>query len=243
VVLVGDLIGKGPASKEVVRFVRTRLARVVCVMGNHDEVLAEYHRALACKRAQLHAARSSAAQAHDDHHSTEPACDSVPAASSVTSESADVAIVPPGADASSALPAQCAAETAEHGSACRLTGEQRAEVLERCAIKEEYLRLYESELDEEDRHFLCTMPLWCRLPRSCFVDTAAWCSLPEEVLIVHAGMDPRRDLDHQKRKHLLNMRTIESDGKPSKAGDGEAWVNSWHGPQLVGAVCTLFLWC
>jgi len=215
VILVGDLIGKGPASRDVVRYVRTRLPRVVSIMGNHDEVLAEYHRALLHEQAQFVATNTVVEGASSSESASvwcplsSPTVHDLPAASSTA-----CAVAP--------SPAPVA-----------LTVEQRAKVLEQCSIKDAYLHLYENELNEEDRAFLCTMPLWCRLPRTCFAAEHACETLPDEVVIVHAGIDPRKSLERQKRKHLLNMRTICSDGKPSKAGEGDGWVNSWHGPQLI----------
>jgi len=58
--------------------------------------------------------------------------------------------------------------------------------------------------------------------------------LGEELWVVHAGIDPRRPLAQQEPAHLMSMRTLRSDGKPSpRLDDGELWARAWHGPAHI----------
>lgn len=55
----------------------------------------------------------------------------------------------------------------------------------------------------------------------------------QTVLAVHAGLVPGVPLELQTRKHLLNLRSIKSDGTPSRKIEGQAWASLWPGPAHV----------
>lgn len=76
-------------------------------------------------------------------------------------------------------------------------------------------------LDEEDWASLEALPLHLRLP-----DLG--------LLVVHAGLVPGVPLEAQAREHLLNLRSITADGRPSKrVDDGVPWATKWRGPEHV----------
>ncbi len=55
-----------------------------------------------------------------------------------------------------------------------------------------------------------------------------------DVLVVHAGLVPGVPLEQQRRDELLNLRSITTDGRPSKrVDDGVPWASLWTGPQHV----------
>ncbi|WP_426755780.1 metallophosphoesterase [Myxococcus sp. Y35] len=54
------------------------------------------------------------------------------------------------------------------------------------------------------------------------------------VVAVHGGLVPGVPLEAQKEDELLNLRSILSDGTPSKRVDGGVpWASLWTGPELV----------
>ncbi|MDY7230191.1 metallophosphoesterase [Hyalangium rubrum] len=76
-------------------------------------------------------------------------------------------------------------------------------------------------LRRADWDYLDALPLYLRLP-----DVNA--------LAVHGGFLPGVSLRRQRQEHLLNLRSIASDGTPSKRVDGGApWASHWRGPELV----------
>ena len=52
-------------------------------------------------------------------------------------------------------------------------------------------------------------------------------------LVVHAGLVPGVPLDDQEPEHLLNLRSITPEGRPSKKLDGTPWAALWRGPDHV----------
>jgi diadenosine tetraphosphatase ApaH/serine/threonine PP2A family protein phosphatase len=50
-------------------------------------------------------------------------------------------------------------------------------------------------------------------------------------LVVHGGFVPGVPLAAQERKHLLNLRSIDKHGEPSKKIEGSPWAALWPGPQ------------
>lgn len=78
-------------------------------------------------------------------------------------------------------------------------------------------------LSDADWAYLEAMPLWLRLT-GCF---------SRDVLVVHAGLDPRVGLDEQQPVNLMNMRSIRDDGRVSKRIEGQPWASVWAGPELV----------
>lgn len=53
------------------------------------------------------------------------------------------------------------------------------------------------------------------------------------LLLVHAGVAPGVPLAHQKREHLLTMRTLSEEGIPSSRPNGRPWAAHWVGPPHV----------
>jgi hypothetical protein len=52
--------------------------------------------------------------------------------------------------------------------------------------------------------------------------------------IVHGGLVPGVPLEAQERRWLLNLRSIDARGQPSKrATEGVPWASTWAGPDLV----------
>jgi hypothetical protein len=62
-----------------------------------------------------------------------------------------------------------------------------------------------------------------------------WLDLPEHRLrVVHAGLVPGVPMHDQKKKNLLRIRAIGSDGEPRSArGGGTPWGQSYRGPPHV----------
>ena len=52
-------------------------------------------------------------------------------------------------------------------------------------------------------------------------------------LVVHAGLVPGVALEGQKREHLLTLRSITAEGRPSKRIEGVPWASRWPGPAHV----------
>lgn len=79
-------------------------------------------------------------------------------------------------------------------------------------------------LDDDDWAYLAAAPLLRRLPGVV---------RGGDVLVVHAGLDPRRPLDDQEPDVLMNVRSIRPDGSPSRRIEGVPWASRWPGPELV----------
>jgi predicted phosphodiesterase len=60
-------------------------------------------------------------------------------------------------------------------------------------------------------------------------------TLPEMgVIVVHAGLVPGVSLDRQLPDDMMNMRSLDSNGRPSRRiEDGEPWGSFWPGPEHV----------
>jgi len=78
-------------------------------------------------------------------------------------------------------------------------------------------------MSDEELAWLAARPLWL------VVDGTAAGSH----LVVHGGLVPGVPLDEQKRKLLLNMRSIRDDGEPSTRIEGSPWASRWRGPPHV----------
>jgi predicted phosphodiesterase len=52
-------------------------------------------------------------------------------------------------------------------------------------------------------------------------------------LVVHGGVVPGIPIEEQTRAHLLNLRSINADGEPSKRIEGTPWASLWKGPEHV----------
>jgi len=79
-----------------------------------------------------------------------------------------------------------------------------------------------ASLSKADAAWLAALPLYLRLPS----DTA-----PHAV--VHGGLVPGVPVEKQRREHLLTMRSIAADGKPSRRIEGSPWGAVWPGPEHV----------
>ncbi len=75
-----------------------------------------------------------------------------------------------------------------------------------------------------DLAWLEALPLWLRLDQ-------AGTETPH--VVVHGGLVPGVALERQEREHLLNLRSITPDGRPSKRLDGTPWAALWPGPEHV----------
>jgi len=76
-------------------------------------------------------------------------------------------------------------------------------------------------LTDPDWRYLERLPLWLELD-----DVSA--------LVVHGGLMPGVALREQERHLLLNLRSIDSRGRPSsRVSEGEPWVTTWKGPRTV----------
>ena len=98
-------------------------------------------------------------------------------------------------------------------------------------------------LSKTDVDWLAARPLWLRLafdgtlkgsqtPRDEL--ERAKLALPhaiEQHVVVHGGMVPGVAIEKQAREHLLAMRSITADGKPSKRIEGAPWAALWMGPE------------
>ncbi len=78
-------------------------------------------------------------------------------------------------------------------------------------------------LEPADGEWLRSRPLWIR-----FDDATAGAHV-----VVHGGLVPGTPLEAQPREHLLNLRSIDPDGRPSKRLDGTPWAALWPGPERV----------
>jgi Calcineurin-like phosphoesterase len=79
-------------------------------------------------------------------------------------------------------------------------------------------------LDGPDLDWLAGRPLWLRLD-------GPELSMPH--LVVHGGLVPGVPIEQQERDDLLNLRSIRTDGQPSKRLDGAPWAALWRGPEHV----------
>jgi diadenosine tetraphosphatase ApaH/serine/threonine PP2A family protein phosphatase len=77
------------------------------------------------------------------------------------------------------------------------------------------------KLDDEDVAWLEALPLTLVLEE-------------HHTIVVHAGLLPSVPIGSQAREHLLTMRSIRSDGTPTKRiEEGVAWASLWPGPEHV----------
>jgi hypothetical protein len=79
-------------------------------------------------------------------------------------------------------------------------------------------------LGAPDVAWLQARPLWLRL-----ADAGA----PSPHVVVHGGLVPGVPIERQEREHLLNLRSIAADGRPSKRIEGTPWAALWPGPEHV----------
>jgi hypothetical protein len=56
---------------------------------------------------------------------------------------------------------------------------------------------------------------------------------PPPLVIVHGGLVPGVRLKDQERRHLLTLRSLADDGRPSNKIEGVPWASRWKGPPHV----------
>lgn len=81
-------------------------------------------------------------------------------------------------------------------------------------------RVAVGQLVEEDFRWLAGLPLVRAVP-------------VHNLLVVHAGIDPRAAMDEQDPAMLMNIRSIDEHNRPTRTLDGLAWAKVWSGPEHV----------
>lgn len=81
-------------------------------------------------------------------------------------------------------------------------------------------RLAVNQLAEEDFRWLAALPLYRHVSE-------------HDALVVHAGVDPRAALDEQDPTMLMNIRSIDEHGRPTRTLDGIPWARAWSGPPHI----------
>jgi hypothetical protein len=76
------------------------------------------------------------------------------------------------------------------------------------------------QMSEEDFTYLESLPFLVPLP-------------DHNALVVHAGLDARASLGAQDPHMMMNIRSIESDGTPTRKLSGVGWASLWRGPEHV----------
>jgi hypothetical protein len=76
-------------------------------------------------------------------------------------------------------------------------------------------------LSDADADWLAALPLWVRL--------SAGGKKPH--IVVHGGMVAGIPVEKQARENLLAMRSVTTDGRPSKRIEGAPWGALWQGPE------------
>jgi diadenosine tetraphosphatase ApaH/serine/threonine PP2A family protein phosphatase len=92
------------------------------------------------------------------------------------------------------------------------------------APKAEHLKIA-AAMQPDDWAWLRSRPLW--------LSYSAGEIAPMSVLVVHGGLVPGVALHAQERRHLLALRSIDDDGKPSTRIEGVPWASRWTGPEHV----------
>jgi len=88
------------------------------------------------------------------------------------------------------------------------------------ALKGTHLEVAQT-LDEADWRYLELLPLWLDFPEL-------------NTLVVHGGLLPNVALEQQPRHLLLNLRSIDAEGRgSSRVTEGRPWAELWPGPRFV----------
>jgi predicted phosphodiesterase len=85
--------------------------------------------------------------------------------------------------------------------------------------KEHHLRVA-AALSKSDAAWLAALPLWVRIDGG-----------ERPHVVVHGGMVAGVPIEEQEREHLLAMRSVTADGRPSKRIEGVPWAAVWSGPE------------
>ena len=91
---------------------------------------------------------------------------------------------------------------------------------EECCAKPKYQ--WVKGLSDEDVTWMSNLPYTIRIPKSMLTNDAK-----QDVIIVHAGLDPAVDLDQQETETMIILRNIIVDGA------SKAWAQMWQGPELI----------
>lgn len=90
------------------------------------------------------------------------------------------------------------------------------------------------ELSDEDVAWMADLPYTITIPRTMFVIDGHDNSIHEDIIIVHAGLDPTIDagkLDTQDVKTMTTLREVKNNVNDEESMI--AWAKVWKGPQLV----------
>jgi hypothetical protein len=87
-------------------------------------------------------------------------------------------------------------------------------------------------LTAADIAWLAARPLWLRLEDG-GAPAAPKGKPPVAYAAVHGGAVAGVPLERQERDHLLNMRSVDDDGRPSKRIEGRPWAALWRGPEHI----------
>jgi diadenosine tetraphosphatase ApaH/serine/threonine PP2A family protein phosphatase len=111
---------------------------------------------------------------------------------------------------------------ARESGARAVLGNHDAHVLRACGgdpdVKGHHVKVAE-QLGAADVRWLQERPLFLRLATA------------SPHVVVHGGLVPGVAVERQARDHLLNLRSITDDGKPSKRIEGKPWGALWPGPE------------
>jgi nucleoid-associated protein YgaU len=111
---------------------------------------------------------------------------------------------------------------AREGGAAAVLGNHDDHVLRAHAgnpdAKDAHRRVAQS-LSAADVEWLAARPLWLRLAHAA----------PH--VVIHGGMVSGVPVEEQEREHLLAMRSVRTDGTPSKKIEGAPWASLWKGPE------------
>jgi Calcineurin-like phosphoesterase len=78
-------------------------------------------------------------------------------------------------------------------------------------------------MSDAELAWLAARPLWLALDGDA----------PGSHLVVHGGLVPGVPLEEQRRKNLLNLRSITAAGEPTAKIEGSPWASLWRGPPHV----------
>jgi hypothetical protein len=81
------------------------------------------------------------------------------------------------------------------------------------------------QLTDADWSYLESLPLYLRLGAERPGDP--------DTVVLHAGAVPGVPFQQQTRDHLINLRSIGSDGAPTKKIEGRPWAAVWAGPERI----------
>jgi diadenosine tetraphosphatase ApaH/serine/threonine PP2A family protein phosphatase len=86
-------------------------------------------------------------------------------------------------------------------------------------------QLVADALQPADWKFLEELPLFLRLGAEQPGDA--------DTIVLHAGAVPGVAIEHQRREHLITMRSIDKHGEPTKRIEERPWASVWPGPERI----------